>query len=238
MIAGLNTKARLGLPRSSKEAQHWLNALNAHWAGVGLLALVNLYLLVMMAVLWRQANSASPEALAQQRFALQTAQASARPLQGLDDKLRTAYQQANVFYEERLPVSYSELATQEGLLKDKNHVRLAGVNYAQKPVAEFASLKEADQELTEVTMDARLSGEYRGLVEFLNGLERDKVFFLVDGVTLTGQETGRVNLRVKLTTYLRGLSSDEEAERYSTPVIASDAMQNEADALSKRAGNR
>ena len=63
MSEGLNTKARLGMPRSRTEAQHWLNALNAHWAGVGLLALVNLYLLVMMVVLWQQAKSASPKAL-------------------------------------------------------------------------------------------------------------------------------------------------------------------------------
>ena len=238
MSDGLNTKARLGLPKSRTEAQHWLNALNAHWAGLGLLALVNLYLLVMMVVLWQQAKSASPDALAQQRFELKTAQAAAKPLLGLDDKLLSAYQEANVFYEERLPVSYSQLATQEGLLKDRNHVRLAGVNYAQKPIPNLAGTNDPEMQLTEVTMDARLSGEYRGLVEFLNGLERDKVFFLVNGVTLTGQETGRVNLRVKLTTYLRGLSSDEEATRYSTPVSTADEIQNETTTLGKRAGSQ
>jgi hypothetical protein len=55
-------------------------------------------------------------------------------------------------------------------------------------------------------------------VEFINGLERDRTFFIVNGVTLTGQESGRVNLRLKATTYMRGLSSDEEAKRASTPV--------------------
>jgi len=86
-------------------------------------------------------------------------------------------------------------------------------------------------QLTEVQMDARLSGEYRGLVEFVNGLERDKVFFVVNGVTLTGQESGRVNLRIKLTTYLRGLSSDEEAARYSTPPSDADQMSSQAAAM-------
>ena len=52
-------------------------------------------------------------------------------------------------------------------------------------------------------MDASLSGDYRPLVLFINGLERDKMFFLIDGVTLTGQQSGTVGLRLRLTTYLR-----------------------------------
>jgi hypothetical protein len=105
-------------------------------------------------------------------------------------------------------------------------VRLTGVNYTQKPVADVSL-----GQLTEVTMDARLGGDYRGLVSFLNGLERDKVFFVVNGVTLTGQESGRVNLRVKLTTYLRGLSSDEEAERASTQVSDAEELSTQATRL-------
>ena len=53
-------------------------------------------------------------------------------------------------------------------------------------------------------IDARLSGDYRPLVQFINSLERDKMFFVINGVTLTGQQTGTVNLRLRLTTYLRG----------------------------------
>ncbi len=61
-------------------------------------------------------------------------------------------------------------------------------------------------------MDARLSGDYRPLVEFLNALERDKSFFLIDGVGLTGQQSGTVNLRLRLTTYLRMPQGDERAD--------------------------
>ena len=59
-------------------------------------------------------------------------------------------------------------------------------------------------ELTEMKIDARLSGDYRPLVLLLNSLERDKMFFVINGVTLTGQQSGTVNLRLRLTTYLRG----------------------------------
>jgi type IV pilus assembly protein PilO len=40
-------------------------------------------------------------------------------------------------------------------------------------------------------------------VLLINGMERDKMFFLITGVTLTGQQSGTVGLRLRLTTYLR-----------------------------------
>jgi predicted alpha-1,6-mannanase (GH76 family) len=57
-----------------------------------------------------------------------------------------------------------------------------------------------------------LSGDYRPLVQFINTVERDKMFFVIDGVTLTGQQTGTVNLRLRLTTYLRGVVIGAEPE--------------------------
>jgi hypothetical protein len=211
-----------------------LTTLNLHWAAVGLLALVNLYLLVNLGILWSEAKGQSADALASQRTQLLAAQQLAKPLEGLDAKLKTADVKADRFYAERLPVSYSEIATQLGVLKKMDNVRLAGANYSQEPVVDVSSMGQ----LTEVRIDARLSGDYIGLVRFLNGLERDKVFFVINGVTLTGQESGRVNLRVKLTTYLRGLSSDEEAARASTPVAASDAMQDQVQATPAAQGGR
>jgi hypothetical protein len=72
--------------------------------------------------------------------------------------------------------------------------------------------------LTEVRMDASLSGDYRPLVLFINSLERDRMFFLIDGVTLTGQQSGTVGLRLRLTTYLRQPVGAESTEK----SIASD----------------
>jgi Tfp pilus assembly protein PilO len=188
----------------------WLNALNLHWAGVALLALVNVYLIIQMGVAWKTAGSGNADALAAQQVQLKTAQIAAKPLEGLDVKLATASEQADKFYKQRLPVSYSEIASELGALKTKTKVRLSRVGYSQplKGTATAGSAiptaASADGKLTEVLLDASLTGDYRGLVEFINGLERDKVFFLIDGVTLTGQQTGLVSLRIRMTTYLRG----------------------------------
>jgi hypothetical protein len=46
-------------------------------------------------------------------------------------------------------------------------------------------------------------------VQFINAVERDKLFFVINGINLTGQQTGQVNLRIRLTTYLRPPNPDE-----------------------------
>ena len=208
-----------------EQSERYVTPLNLHWAGIALLGLVNLYLLIHIGVLWQRVQSGNDEAVAQQQLRLKAAEISARPLDGLDEKLKRADLESETFYAERLPVSYSEIATELGAIARREKVNLSRVAYAQEPVT-----TQLAGPVTEVRMDAGLTGDYRGLVEFINGLERDKVFFIISGVTLTGQESGRVSLRLKLGTYLRGLSSDEEAERASTPVKVLDQTPDSAPA--------
>ena len=173
-----------------------LTPLNLHFAGVAALLLVNLYLLIHLGVAWSEAHSQGADALAQQRVQLKTAQIAALPLQGLDGKLAKSTQQADEFYKRRLPYAESQVLRELGTLAKQENVRLQGVQYLHSPVPE-------DSSLTGLQMDARLSGDYRPLVEFLNALERDKSFFLIDGVGLTGQQSGTVNLRLQVSTWLR-----------------------------------
>ena len=208
-----------------EQAERYLSPLNLHWGAIGLLAAVNLYLLVMLAVYWQQTSSSDANAQAQQQVALKTAQLASLPLQGVDAKLANSNHQADKFYAERLPVDYSEIATELGALAKKDGVRLTRVGYSQEPVVELTP--QAGQ-LTEVRLDSSLQGDYRGLVQLINGMERDRMFFVITGVALTGQDSGRVNLRMRATTYIRGLSTDEEARKASTPVSTADALADQA----------
>ena len=61
----------------------------------------------------------------------------------------------------------------------------------------------------ELRLDASLTGEYAPLMHFINGLERSKTFFLISGLTLTGQQGGTVNLRLRLNTYLHASKSNQ-----------------------------
>ena len=62
-----STSREISLRNRSRD---WLSAVNVHWAGVGVLGLVSLYLLVQMGIAWRLATSQNAEALAQQQIQL------------------------------------------------------------------------------------------------------------------------------------------------------------------------
>jgi type IV pilus assembly protein PilO len=166
-----------------ERARGWLSPLNLHFAGVGLLVLVNVYLLAHMAFLWQAASSNNEDAVAQQKITLKTAEVAAQPLRGLDAKLERATTEADKFYEQRLPGTVSEVLAELGALTKKQGVRLIRSQDVYAPV-----LLGSAGELTEMRIDAGLSGDYRPLVQFINSLERDKMFFVIDSVTLTGQQ--------------------------------------------------
>jgi type IV pilus assembly protein PilO len=203
------------LAKTAAGSQNWtaktrelLTLLNVHYVGVGLLVLVNVYLLIQIGFTWQAANSQDASALAQQTVLMKSAEVAARPLQGLDEKLKVATADADRFYERRLPFAYSEVLTELGALTKKDGVKLTRVQYAEDPV-----LLGGVGPLTEMKMDASLTGDYRPLVLFINGLERDKMFFLINGVTLVGQQTGTVGVRLRLTTYLRSPVGAESSEK-------------------------
>jgi hypothetical protein len=190
--------------------------LNLHIAGVVVLGLVNLYLLVHMAVAWRGANSDNAQALADQTVARETAKIARQPLEGLDEKLAQATKDSDKFYQQRLPYSISEVLAELGALAKKQGAKLSRANYAYPPV-----LAGTAGELTEANIDASFSGDYRPLVLLVNGLERDKMFFVITGMTLTGQQSGTVGLRLRLRTYLRSPVGTENTEKSGD--VASDA---------------
>jgi len=184
---------------------------NVHIAGAVVLGLVNLYLLAHMAFAWREANSQNAAALADQTIQMKTAEIAKQPLEGLDEKLAQATKDADKFYKQRLPFADSQVAGELGALAKKQGVKLTRVQYAHSPVMDGTA-----GALTEARMDASLSGDYRPLVLFINSLERDKTFFLITGLTLTGQQSGTVGLRLRLTTYLRSPVGTEGSEKIVT----------------------
>lgn len=218
----MRAPAAVTTERFSDRTRSLLTLVNLHYAGVALLAVVGLILLGEIYVAWSAQSRHGAEAIAQQRTELQMAQLQVRPLQGLDAKLATANVESDRFYDRRLPFAYSQVAGEIGAVAKRNGVKLSRVQYAQAPVAEGAA-GGPERELTEVRMDANLSGDYRGLVRFVNALERDRMFFLIGGVTLTGQQSGTVGLRLRLTTYLRPPVGVEGAAAAAALPMAAEA---------------
>jgi Tfp pilus assembly protein PilO len=204
------------VPRLTARARALMTALNLHLAGVIALALLVLYLIVHLIFLWQGLNANNAEALDQQRVQLIAAQISATPLRGLDTKLVQSTHDANAFYETRLPYADSQMLAEIGVLTKK-----AGVRWTHAQYSNNAALS-GDYALTAVSIDASVSGDYRPIVQFINSVERDKLFFVINGINLTGQQTGQVNLRIRLTTYLRPGNADELSSEVPA-ATASDA---------------
>jgi hypothetical protein len=220
---------RSALPRNVSERMRvLLTPLNLYYAGVVALGLVNLYLLIHIGFAWQAATSQNAAAMEGQTVSMKTAEIARKPLQGLDAKLAQATKEANEFYARRLPFADSEVVGELGVLAKKQGVKLTRVQYAPSEV-----MSGSAGALTQLRMDASLSGDYRALMLFINGLERDRMFFLVRGVTLTGEQGGTVGLRLGLVTYLRPPVGTERAEK-SVVAPAGDAAVGDSPGINPR----
>ncbi len=191
------------VPRLTARARALVTVMNLHFAGVGLLAVLDLYLVVHLIFVWQGLSANNADALDQQRVQLIAAQLAAKPLRGLDTKLVASAHDANGFYQTRLPYANSQVLAEIGALTHKAGVRWTHAQYAYNPQL------SGNDSLTQMSIDASVSGDYRPIVQFINAVERDKLFFVINGINLTGQQTGQVNLRIRLTTYLRPPNPDE-----------------------------
>ncbi|WP_158943982.1 hypothetical protein [Granulicella sp. S190] len=216
--------------RTAVAARQWADKarrlgtlLNFHYAGVAVLGLVNLYLLAHMAFAWRAATSDNATAIADQTIAMKTAEIARQPLEGLDAKIAQATKDSDKFYKQRLPFANSEVLGELGSLAKKQGVKLTRGQYVYSPVMDGTA-----GALTEARMDYSLSGDYRPLVLFINSVERDKLFFMISGLTLTGQQSGTVGLRLRLITYLRSPVGTEGSDK-SVGEAGEDAPKDTAD---------
>ena len=198
------TAVRMNERGASDRARNVLGPLNLHLAVLAVLLVLNLYLLAHLFLLWQRASSNNASAVAQQQIALRAAEVSAQPLKGLDQKLADATKDADNFYQHRFPSADSEVLSELGTLTKAHNVRLTRGQYVHAPV-----LADTSGEVTQMSIDASLSGDYGQLVQFINALERDRMFFLIDAVSLSGQDSGTVNLRLRLRTFLRGHVEDQ-----------------------------
>lgn len=192
------------------------NMLNGHIAVVTVLAIVNLYSLVQLGMAWHTLRTDRPEQLQIKQVELRTAQLQARPLRNLPQRIADSTKGAEHFYDGRVPGADSAILAELGSLEQKANVHLSRVQTAFAP---------ALRDVTEVRMDASVSGDYASVMRFINSVERDKMFFVINGLTLTGQQGGLVNLRLKVTTYLRG-SDVEHLQPINSDESAADADQN------------
>ena len=117
------------------------------------------------------------------------------PLKDLPRKIEIAKVQIADFYKNRFPSQNSEIYSELGKVAAANNVKIDQVRY--KPA------DNTSNGLQPIEMEADLSGSYASLAHFINAMERDEMFFVINSVTLGGEPQGPVKLNVKLEAYLK-----------------------------------
>jgi Tfp pilus assembly protein PilO len=117
------------------------------------------------------------------------------PLRTLPQKVQLANREIEQFYQKRFPAQNSEIYDRFGKLAAANAVMIQQARYKIK--------EEEGGRLEPVEIDADVAGNYNSLAHFINALERDEMFFIINGVTLGGEAQGPIKLNVKLEAFLK-----------------------------------
>lgn len=159
-----------------------------------LLAVDAVAVIVLVSPLVGSSNSRRQQ-LNQLWIELQTKTRQVAPLKNLDKKVVLASEQITNFYKQRFPAADSQIATRLGKLAAENGVTIEAARYkVEEPVV---------GRLAPVEMEAQLTGNYVSLAKFINALERDEMFFIIDGISLAGEQKGPIRLQMKFETYLK-----------------------------------
>lgn len=128
---------------------------------------------------------------------LQTSTRETVPLQGIDEKVKQAKDEIQQFYDQRLPKRFAALPDRLGELASQNGVALTAARY-QSEDTDIPGIRR-------VYIDATLAGGYTQEARFINAVERDPMFFIIDNVALAGQERepGAVRLQIRIETYIK-----------------------------------
>lgn len=126
---------------------------------------------------------------------LDTKTREVEPLRGLDQKIVTAKQQIADFYRDRFPGQLSAVGDELGKVASSHGTKIEQAKYDLKAATAMG--------LQPVEIDGTFSGNYTNLMQFINGLEREKIFFIVESVNLSDAQGGQVRLQMKLQTFVK-----------------------------------
>jgi type IV pilus assembly protein PilO len=183
---------------NNRQLTFWLKRLNSplglHVAAVAVLAILVAFLAVRFAFDWSAARGGAADVLANKQLQWRTLELQNQPLRGLEPRVEATRNQIDAFYKKRIPANYSVIAARIGEVQVHAGARLTRVQYTPQP---------SNADLTEIVLDVAVSGDYKQIMHFVNGLEREQTFFVIRAMALNEQQGGMVNLRLRLSTWLR-----------------------------------
>lgn len=113
-------------------------------------------------------------------------------------ELPQAGRQCDAFYNQAFfdaTTGYSQIETDLDSISKSAGVQTSGLKFQQKDVK--------GRGVTEIQVSTKVTADYPSLIRFINGLERSKDFYLLDGLKLQAANGGLVDLELRLHTYFR-----------------------------------
>jgi type IV pilus assembly protein PilO len=167
--------------------------------GVLLLVAVDL---ALAAYSWRLSSSAhTPEKdFAVQDRNLKLLRADIKHAQSIQLDMPNIQKDCDRFEQMLFPAStgYSSATAELGNTAKKAGLQLDDLAFHQKEIA--------NRNLTEISIDATVSGDYKSVIQFLNGLQRSQGVYAVDTLSLASEgrdQTGTVKIVVHMKSYFR-----------------------------------
>ena len=170
-------------------------------AGVILLVLADV---ALAAYSWQL--SSAPRA-PQQQLAVETKQhdllkADIKRAQDIRDNIPAIQKDCDHFEQSLFPASagYSAVRSELGAIARKSGIQLEDLSFKQTEIS--------NRGMTEVAIDATVSGDYKSVIGFLNGLQRSANLYEVDALTLGSENanqasTNVIKVALHLKTYFR-----------------------------------
>lgn len=156
---------------------------------------------------------AGKNVLSGKRAQIASLSAQLDPLRGVTREITDTRTTIDTFYANRIPTSYSQLTSSVGTIATVSGVRLSQVTYEQG---------NPGSDLVEISMEAGVNGDYRQVMRVVNGLERDRVFYVIRALSFSGQQGGSVNLRVRMSTWMK--PGDAVRQQMGSPGPSSAAL--------------
>jgi Tfp pilus assembly protein PilO len=157
--------------------------------------------LALAGYLWHM-SSEQPAELKAERDKLELQAKKLRADVDRGEKIRASLPQAGKdcdnFYQQSFldsSTGYSRIEADLDEIAQKSGVKISGFTFKQKEVK--------DRGVTEIHIGADLDADYPAVIQFINGLERSKNFYLLDGLHLTSVSTGGLRLDLDLHTFFR-----------------------------------
>jgi hypothetical protein len=170
------------------------------WIGIALGVVLALDL-ALAVFLWR-VSLQQPQELRTQRDSLTLQAKKLRADVERGEKIRASLPQAgkdcDAFYQQSFldsPTGYSRIESDLDAIATKSGVKISGFTFKQKELK--------DRGVTEIEITTDLDADYPAVIQFINGLERSKNFYLLDSLHLASATTGGIRLDLDLHTYFR-----------------------------------